>query len=155
MEIYDYRLPFDELTARETTDFLVIHHTGYPDGDASAAQIHDWHYGQGWSGIGYHWVIRKSGRLEFGRPEWAVGAHTYGYNHNSIGIHLSGCFDYAEPTNAQLQTLAELIRDITDDYNIALHRGNIKAHCELNETDCPGYFLYKKLDNVVAMARAI
>lgn len=153
MQLYDYNLEFDELTPREVTDLIVIHHTGYPDGDASAAQIHDWHYGQGWVGIGYHWVIRKDGRLEFGRPEWAVGSHCYGFNHRSIGIHLSGCFDDVKPTAAQIETCAELIRDICDDYNIPLHRANVKGHCELNETDCPGYYLYQKLDEILIMAQ--
>jgi hypothetical protein len=47
--------------------------------DASAEQIHGWHLGNGWAGIGYHYVIRKDGTIERGRPEWAIGSHAYGF----------------------------------------------------------------------------
>jgi len=29
------------------------------------------HKGKGWAGIGYHFVVRKDGKIERGRPEWA------------------------------------------------------------------------------------
>ena len=66
--ITDYGLEFAYLYARETTDLIVIHHTGNPtNDDMSAEQIHASHiYNNGWSGIGYHYVVRKNGDIEFG-----------------------------------------------------------------------------------------
>ena len=53
------------LTTRSITDQIVIHHTGNPtDDDLSAAEIDASHKGQGWSCIGYHYVIRKDGTVE-------------------------------------------------------------------------------------------
>ena len=96
VNIKDYNLKFGALSKRTKTDMIVIHHTGsVKDMDASASQIHSWHKNQGWSGIGYHFVIRKDGSVERGRPIWAVGAHAgeNGMNSHSIGIHLSGDFN--------------------------------------------------------------
>ena len=66
---------------------IVIHHTGNPyDDDLSVKTLHVSHRAQGWAGIGYHFVIRKDGSIEIGRPDWSIGAHAYGFNSNSY-IH--------------------------------------------------------------------
>ena len=48
-------------------------------------------------GIGYHYVIRRNGEIEPGRPEWMVGAHClvkgHHYNTHSIGICYEGGYD--------------------------------------------------------------
>ncbi len=46
--------------------------------------------GFGWSDVGYHWVIRRDGFIEEGRPPSRVGAHVKGYNTHSLGICLVG-----------------------------------------------------------------
>ncbi|HRM59675.1 MAG TPA: N-acetylmuramoyl-L-alanine amidase, partial [Megamonas funiformis] len=61
--------------------------------DITAADIHRIHLQNGWSGIGYHMFIRKSGLIETGRPLEDIGAHTYQHNNSSIGICLSGNFN--------------------------------------------------------------
>jgi hypothetical protein len=40
--------------------------------------------------VGYHYIIRRDGVLETGRPEEVAGAHARGFNHNSISISLVG-----------------------------------------------------------------
>jgi len=44
----------------------------------------------GWRDIGYHYVIRRGGQVEDGRPVEQAGAHVSGHNRNSIGICLVG-----------------------------------------------------------------
>ena len=108
--ITDYGLEFAYLYARESTDLIVIHHTGNPyDDDLSAEEIHESHQALGWAGIGYHYVVRKDGTIERGRPEWAIGSHAYGENTHSIGIHLCGNFEEAEPTPEQIECCAYLV----------------------------------------------
>jgi N-acetylmuramoyl-L-alanine amidase len=59
--------------------------------DIGAAEIRRWHIEDNdWSDIGYHYVIRRSGTLEPGRPLEKVGAHTTGHNIGSIGVCLVG-----------------------------------------------------------------
>ena len=109
---YDYR----PLANRTKTDMVVIHHTGNPtDDDLSAAEINASHQAQGWTCIGYHYVIRKDGTIEEGRPHWTGGAHAYGFNSHTIGIHVCGNFEIGEPTQAQIESLAMLLANVCYD----------------------------------------
>lgn len=145
----DYNLQFTDLTPRISTTRIVIHHTGNPtDDDLSAEQIHASHQAQGWAGIGYHFVIRKDGTVELGRPVDCVGAHAYGYNSNSVGIHVCGNFDMAEPTEAQINALPMLIADICDAYGLIASDSIVMGHRDLMATACPGNNLYKQLDTI-------
>ncbi len=70
---------------------LVVHCSATPAGKAfHAADIDKWHRGQGWSGIGYHYVITLDGSIEPGRDLEEPGAHVAGHNAQSIGICLIG-----------------------------------------------------------------
>ena len=154
MNILRPQLEFAGLTQRDVTDMIVIHHTGENDIDASAEQIHEWHLNQGWAGIGYHFVIRKNGDVEIGRPEWAVGSHAYGENWHTLGIHLSGDFETAYPSTSQINSAADLIHDLCRDYEIPCDRQHIVGHCDLMATDCPGRNLYKKLADIISLANS-
>ena len=104
-----YNLQFTNLTPRDDTSRIVIHHTGNPtDDDLSAEQLHRSHLNLGWAGIGYHFVVRKGGSIELGRPVECVGAHAEGFNYCSIGIHVCGNFNIGEPTEAQINALPML-----------------------------------------------
>ena len=96
----------NRLETRRKTDMVVIHHTGNPwDDDLSAAEIDASHKAQGWTCIGYHYVVRKDGTVEQGRQHWTVGAHAYGHNSHTIGIHVCGNFEIGEPTSEQIESL--------------------------------------------------
>lgn len=157
MTYRDYHLNFTTLSNRSATDLIIIHHTGSgSDVDANAQSIHAFHRDHnGWAGIGYHFVIRKDGTIELGRPEWAVGSHAHGFNSHSIGIHLSGDFDCAQPTEAQLAACGELIRELCAKYSIPIDRKHIVGHREVNvgETGCPGKNLFPKLADIVQLAQ--
>lgn len=79
--------------------FGFIHCSATPPGmDIGAAEIRSWHVdGNGWSDIGYHYVIRRNGQTESGRDRdndgdiWEeIGAHVRGHNARSLGICLVG-----------------------------------------------------------------
>ena len=153
--INDLNLEIDhnQLTTRRTTDQIVIHHTGNPtDDDLSATEIDESHKRQGWTCIGYHYVIRKDGTVEQGRPHWTVGAHAYGKNSHTIGIHVCGNFEEAEPTDAQIESLAMLLANLCIDYGLPINRDHIVGHRELMSTACPGQNLYEMMDTVVGKA---
>jgi hypothetical protein len=134
---------------------VVIHHTGCNDIDASAEQIHGWHLGNGWAGIGYHYVIRKDGTIERGRPEWAIGSHAYGENSHTIGIHLSGDFEQAQPTSQQIEKCALLIADICERYGLPINVDTVVGHGELMATSCPGKNLQALLDDGTLTGKAV
>ena len=71
--------------------FLIIHCSDTLDTEnIGALEIHKMHLSFGWDGIGYHKIIRRNGKVENGRPEFWVGAHTYGKNTQSLGVCLIG-----------------------------------------------------------------
>lgn len=64
-----------------------------PDMDIGAAEITRWHKAKGYFTIGYHYVIRRNGKIENGRPIEQPGAHAQGHNAESIGICMAGGID--------------------------------------------------------------
>ena len=145
-------LEFTEYEERSSTEVIVIHHAGFPDGDkdSSAEDIHKFHREvNGWAGIGYHYVIRKDGTIEQGRKPLAVGAHAYQHNKNSVGICVAGNFNLAKPNREQMDSLKLLTAWLCQKYKLnPMGRGVIVGHRNLNDTSCPGDNLYKKLDEI-------
>ena len=120
---------------------IVIHCSAVkPDQQSSVAQIDTWHHDRGYKfGVGYHYVIRRDGSIEAGRPEWMVGAHCVNHNKYSIGVCYEGGLDArGQPadtrTAAQKATLRQLLTDLHRRYPRAV----IVGHHDLNpQKDCP------------------
>lgn len=76
-------------------DLIVIHCSATaPSVDIGAAAIRSWHVvDNGWSDIGYHYVIRRNGSIELGRDANTAGAHARGYNKTSLGVCMVGGVD--------------------------------------------------------------
>ena len=65
-------------------DSIIIHCTASPDYmDIGVKEIDRWHKDRGWSQIGYHYVVRRNGEIERGRPIEQQGAHAKGANQTS------------------------------------------------------------------------
>lgn len=88
---------------RRSTKYIAIHCSATrPALDVGVKEIRQWHKNQGWEDIGYHFVIRRDGRVEKGRPVDNVGAHVAGYNSTAVGVCLVGGVsqkDYTKPEN--------------------------------------------------------
>ncbi|EKU70413.1 peptidoglycan recognition family protein [Selenomonas sp. F0473] len=148
-------LKFGALENRFFTNSLVIHHIGSTNDDVSAETVHQWHLNNGWAGIGYHFLIRKDGTIEEGRPLGTVGAHVYGENRHTVGINIVGNFETAMPTEAQKTAAAHLIASLCTVYQFdPVWEQTIFGHRDLSATACPGRYLYTQLPEVVEQARA-
>ena len=131
---------------------IVIHCSAVrPDQTSSAAQIDTWHRQRGFHlGIGYHYVIRRNGEIEAGRPEYLVGAHCKDHNAHSIGVCYEGGLNArGQPadtrTEAQKKTLLSLLRALKVDYPDAL----IVGHHDLNPLKaCPCFDAAKEYKNL-------
>jgi N-acetylmuramoyl-L-alanine amidase len=89
--------------------------------------------GNGWSDIGYHAVIRRDGRIEYGRPPGSMGAHVAGENAGNLGICLvGGITDGGKPKNnftvEQFASLRWLIIEWIGVYGI--QDTQIRGHCD-------------------------
>lgn len=123
-----------QLQKREETKYIIIHHAAATT--ASPEDIHSWHLSNGWSGIGYNFVIRKDGSVYQGRPIDTIGAHAEGWNSTSVGICFEGNLNQEKLTEVQTQSGIELIR-----YIRGIYKGiTVLRHKDVNpgKTDCPG-----------------
>lgn len=132
MEIIETNLHFRAMDTRSKTDRVILHHA--ESSVCSAEDIHRWHKQKGWSGAGYHFLVRKDGSIYRMRPEDKVGAHAYGSNYNSIGICAEGKYMEEEMPVAQKNSIIELVRYLEDKYGI----DTIQGHREVCATSCPG-----------------
>ena len=122
----------NKLSKRKSTTKIILHHAAAKSADVQT--VHKWHLANGWSGIGYHFYVRKSGEVWQGRPIDAVGSHTYGENSDSIGICFEGNFENEQMDKAQIKAGKELIAHILLKYpNLKIY-----GHNDFNATACPG-----------------
>ena len=125
-----------------TITLIVIHCSAVkPDQLSSAAQIDTWHREDRHYkfGIGYHYVVRRNGDIEPGRPEWLVGAHCLNHNKYSIGVCYEGGLNArGQPadtrTPAQKAAMLRLLQQLHQRYPRAV----IVGHRDLShDRDCP------------------
>ena len=110
-----------------------------PGEDIGVKEIDKWHRERGYSGIGYHYVIRRNGTIENGRPLEKIGAHVAGYNSYSIGICLVGGVsasgraenNFEPPQWDALKGLLITLRQRFPEADILGHRDfpNVKKDC--------------------------
>ena len=118
---------------------LVIHCSDSQDSlDIGVKEIRSWHTmlppkGNGWSDVGYHYIIRRDGSIERGRADETQGAHVKGHNSDSLGVCWVG---RKQISNDQLQALYSLLRGLMKTHNLEVTE--IYGHSELySGKTCP------------------
>ncbi|MFI7016080.1 N-acetylmuramoyl-L-alanine amidase [Streptomyces sp. NPDC050164] len=130
----------------------------------------------GWRDIGYNFVIDKCGKIYEGRAggvaKPVLGAHTLGFNSNSMGIAVLGSYGDKKPSSAAVKAIARLSA-----WKLGLYRMNprgktyltsggsnlyrkgkkvrlnvISGHRDGFVTECPGRKLYGKLGSARSKA---
>jgi len=87
---------------RDITE-VVVHWSGhFINQDIGAEEIHSQHKTDGFSGIGYHYIIRKDGTIERGRPINKRGAHAKANGHNKYSIGIAFVGGYTVNSNSGL-----------------------------------------------------
>lgn len=132
MEIIETNLQFKNMDTRTSTERIILHHAEATN--CTAEQIHSWHLNKGWSGAGYHFLVRKDGSIYRMRPEDKVGSHAYGSNFNSIGICAEGKYMEEDMPEVQKNAIIELVNYLKAKYNITI----VQAHRDVCATSCPG-----------------
>jgi hypothetical protein len=123
----------------------------------------------GWRDIGYNFLVDKCGNIYEGRAggvaKAVMGAHTLGFNTNSMGIAVIGSFGTTKPPAASVKAIAQLTA-----WKLGLYGANpkgktyltsgggnlypkgkkvrlhvISGHRDGFATECPGGRLYGKL----------
>jgi N-acetylmuramoyl-L-alanine amidase len=112
--------------------FIVVHCSATaPSADVGLVDIDRWHRLRGFLSCGYHYIVRRDGRIEEGRKLTERGAHVEGHNHESIGICLIGGVDAtkrmrpeANFTSQQLATLKSHLAALSRIYPDAVVQGH-------------------------------
>jgi N-acetyl-anhydromuramyl-L-alanine amidase AmpD len=128
--------------------YIVIHCSdNLPTQDIGVAELRVLHTtppprGKGWKDVGYHYVIRRNGRIETGRALSVAGAHVENYNAHSIGLCLAGGRAQISPpkyaanfSDEQWAALKTLVADLKKQFpkaKIMGHRDYPGVH-----KDCP------------------
>lgn len=115
---------------RERTDYIVFHCSATPPSqDIGAQEINGMHLARGWSGIGYHYVVRRNGDIELGRPLWAVGAHVKGFNTNSVAVcWVGGVNEDGEPEDNRTPVQKEIMAGIAIALKLTYREAQLKGH---------------------------
>ncbi|MGW2571828.1 peptidoglycan recognition protein family protein [Streptomyces sp. NPDC001537] len=130
----------------------------------------------GWRDIGYNFLVDKCGTIYEGRAGGVAkavrGAHTLGFNNNSMGVAVIGNFSKTKPPAAVLKAIARLTA-----WKLGLYGANprgktylkssggnlygkgknvrmnvISGHRDGYPTACPGWQLYRKLGTIRSTA---
>lgn len=146
-----YLIPCRLKKSKRYINELIVHCSATPEGrDYTVEQIRADHKKQGWSDIGYHYVIYRDGTVHEGRDVDLVGAHCYknGHNQHSIGICYIGGVENKPNTpyllqkakdtrtDAQKASLLSLLLDLKKLYPQALVWGH---HDFDSSKDCPSF----------------
>lgn len=96
----------------------------------------------GWPSIGYSYVIEPDGTIKFCNDIELRTYHVGDHNNYAVGIVLTGDFRYEEPTEAQKESLRNLVSALKEKYP---HLKHVKGHSEFSGYEwkaCP-VFDYK------------
>lgn len=126
-----------------TITLIVIHCSAVrPGQQSSAKKINDWHHDRGFqNGIGYHYVVRRDGSIELGRPLEMIGAHVVGHNRHSIGIcYEGGLNSFGEDADTRTPEQKVTLRKLLEELHRKFPKALIVGHRDLNPgKKCPCY----------------
>lgn len=142
--------------------FLIVHHTAGANSSSDWAAVvrSIWNYHvntNGWSDIGYNFLLDKTGNVYEGREDDTMGAHFSGRNSGTSGISLIGTYNTVTPTTVMIDSLKSLlawkacVKNIDPTETVyhsssGLNLKTISGHRDgPNATDCPGHKVYDML----------
>jgi hypothetical protein len=133
---------------RETTDFLVIHHSA-GNCNASAEDVQEYHiplYGD----IAYHYLYYPCKKKIVQVRELDEGApHAYSMNYNSVAICVMGNFNEQSLDSLDIMILRTLITQLRDIYSLGpecvIGHDDCIVYNRDNNTACPGAHIHTSM----------
>lgn len=130
----------------ESVKYIVIHCSATPPNvKVDRAVIDRWHRERGFLKIGYHFVIKRDGVVEEGRPIDQIGAHVEGFNAQSIGICMAGGCKVGEkgalvPDNNFTDPQWSALRTLVVRMQTLFPNAKVVGHTDLNPNKaCPSF----------------
>lgn len=126
--------------SKRTIKEIIVHCSATPEGkDYTVLDIRRWHKQQGWSDIGYHYVIYRNGHVEPGRNVDIAGAHCEGHNMHSIGVCYIGGMtrDGKNPKDTRTLSQKAALLSLLLDLKRLYPQAKIYGHCDFSNKACP------------------
>lgn len=121
---------------------IIIHCSATPEGRWHTVEdIAKWHKQRGYDTIGYHYVIYLDGSVHKGRPIGKQGAHTLGYNRESIGICYIGGMDRdnKHPRDTRTKEQKESLKSLVNSLKTQYPDATVHGHNEFAPKACPSF----------------
>jgi hypothetical protein len=117
--------------------YIVIHHSATPR-ETTTKAIRDYHVkSNGWSGTGYHFIIRL-GHVHYVGDVDTQRAHVLNRNDEALGICITGTYATTAPAVEDVDALKRLIKVLDSYYGVGKA---LRGHRDLmapGYTSCPG-----------------
>ncbi len=130
---------------------IIVHCSATPEGkDFTVEDVRRWHKQQGWSDIGYHYVIGRHGEKWTGRNVDVSGAHCEGHNRNSIGVCYIGGLDETGKKAKDTRTLQQkaVMLSLLTDLKRLYPQAKIYGHRDFARKDCPSFDAKNEYKNI-------
>lgn len=129
---------------------IIVHCTATPEGrEETVKSIRDMHLANGWSDIGYHYLIGLKGERWVGRDVNLVGAHCAGFNTNSIGVcYVGGVDKQLKPKDTRTKEQKEALLSLLKDLKKLYPNAKIYGHCDFSSKKCPSFNAREEYKNI-------
>lgn len=136
--------------SRRNISMIIVHCSATPEGkDVSVESIRSAHKAQGWSDIGYHYVITLSGDVKQGRNVDLIGAHCQGNNTNSIGVcYVGGVDKDGKPKDTRTERQRIQLKQLLIQLLILYPGARIYGHRDFANKACPSFDATKEYQNL-------
>lgn len=121
---------------------IIVHCTATRAGvNVTVEDIRRWHRQQGWSDIGYHYVVYRDGSVHEGRDVNIAGAHCLGHNTYSIGVAYVGgvARDGKTPADTRTVAQAEGLERLMVELRRLYPQAKIYGHRDFAAKACPSF----------------
>ena len=118
---------------------IIVHCTATPTGrETSVEEIRSWHLHQGFTDIGYHYVVMLDGRIMPGRDERVAGAHCKGQNARSIGVcYVGGLDKNGDPADTRTPAQKIALINLVSRLKRRFPGATVHGHREFAAKACP------------------
>jgi N-acetylmuramoyl-L-alanine amidase len=129
---------------------IIVHCTATPEGRAETVEsIRNMHKSQGWSDIGYHYLVYLDGSIHVGRDVNIVGSHCVGHNTYSIGVcYVGGVDKKLQPKDTRTQAQKKALLDVLKKLKTMYPKAKIVGHRDYSSKACPSFDATKEYKNL-------
>ena len=131
-----------------TITLIIIHCSAVrPNQKSGVTEIDRRHRARGYkNGCGYHFIVRRDGTVEAGRPIEMIGMHCQNHNTHSIGVCYEGGLDAdGRPADTRTALQKRVLRALLNSLHARFPKALILGHNVFNPSEsCPCFNVWQE-----------